>query len=123
MFTSITNPSHIHRLNQKEKTAMNAALLRMIENFSNQPIPSSILGASVFDILTNNRDILSPGCRDYLYNISAESVNFLFMALLKSKTLRSKIVIKHFNPAERWSMEKINEALEETLETTSTDKN
>ena len=120
MFTSITNPSHVHRIHPQDKTAMKSAILRMIEPYSTQPISSNILNASLFDLLTNNRDILSMGCRDYLYNLSAESVNFLFTALLKSKTLRSKLVIKHFHPqdkwsnAETWDMEKLAESLKET---------
>ena len=112
MFTSITNPSHVHRIHHQDKTAMKSAVLKMLESYSTQPINSTVLGASVFDILTNNRDILSPGCRDYLYNTSAEAVNFLFTVLLKSKTLRDRIIHKHYHPTDAWSMEKLNKILE-----------
>ena len=119
MFTSITNPSHVHRVHHEDKTAMKSAVLRMIENYNSQPLSTNVINATIFDILTNNRDIISMGCRDYLYNLSAESVNFLFIALLKSKTLRQKLALKHFHPTDKWSMDKISKALErETMDRT-----
>lgn len=117
MFTSITNPSHIHRIHPTDKQAIKSSILHMIEPYSTQPINSNIINASVYEILTNNRNVLSPGCRDYLYNISAESANFLFTALLNSQTLRTKLVLKHFHPTDKWNnwdMDKLNKVLEES---------
>ena len=86
-FTSVTNPSFTHDFTAKDQTSMKNATLRILEHTPEAKTPP-VVNATIHELLTNNRGILSQETRNSFFNICSEYANFAFQAIQQSQGLR-----------------------------------